>query len=59
MAFLARHGNVQPDEFGRMTPARTRELYRGVAKLRDDDWNGYLELALQHAKMMAMLAGRS
>jgi hypothetical protein len=55
MAALARYGNVSPDQFGRMTPARTRELAKAVLKLRDDEWSGYLELLLQHAKLVATL----
>ena len=55
MAALARYGNVSPDQFGRMTPARTREMYKAVARLIDDEWKGYLELMLQHAKLVATL----
>lgn len=55
MAYLARYANVQPDGFGRMTPARTRKLQRAVSKLVDDEWRGYLQLTLEHAKLMATL----
>lgn len=55
MAALARYASVSPDQFGRMTPVRTRELYKAVSKLVDDEWRGYLELLLQHAKLIATL----
>ena len=53
MAALARYGSVSPDEFGRMTPAQTRRLARAVGKLVDDEWTGFLQLLLEHAKLVA------
>lgn len=55
MARLARYAHVSPDEFGRMTPAQTRRLDRAVTALVNDEWSGYLEIALQHAKIIASL----
>jgi hypothetical protein len=56
MARLARYAHVSPDQFGRMTPARTRQLDSAVESLVNDEWRGYLELALQHAKLIATLS---
>jgi hypothetical protein len=55
MARLGRYASVSPDEFGRMTPARTRELEAAVTALVNDEWSGYLEIALQHARLVATL----
>jgi hypothetical protein len=55
MARLARYAHVSPDEFGRMTPVRTRRLDTAVSELVNDEWRGYLELLLQHAKLIATL----
>jgi hypothetical protein len=55
MARLGRYASVSPDQFGRMTPARTRELDAAVTTLVNDEWSGYLELALQHARLVATL----
>lgn len=55
MARLARYANIDPDQFGRMTPARTRSLEGAVTALLNDEWNGYLELVLQHARLVATL----
>lgn len=56
MARLGRYASVSPDEFGRMTPARTRTLEKAVTVLVNDEWSGYLEIALQHARLVATLA---
>lgn len=56
MARLGRYAHVSPDEFGRMTPARTRTLETAVSALVNDEWNGYLELVLQHARLVATLS---
>lgn len=55
MARLGRYANVPPDQFGAMTPARTRELNGAVTALLNDEWSGYLEIALQHARLVATL----
>lgn len=55
MARLARYANIDPDQFGRMTPVRTRALNKAVTALVDDEWRGYLELTLQHARLVATL----
>lgn len=56
MARLGRYASVNPDQFGRMTPARTRSLNKAVTRLVDDEWRGYLELLLQHARLVATLS---
>ena len=59
MAALARYGNVSPDEFGRMTPARTRRLHKAVRALVDDEWSGYLQIMLEHVKLLGtVMRGR-
>lgn len=45
MARLARYAHIAPDQFGRMTPARTRALVKHVDALLDDEWRGYFEMA--------------
>lgn len=51
MARLARYASIGPDEFGRLTPARTRELDDAIDVLLGQEWRGYLELVLQHARL--------
>lgn len=59
MARLARYAHVSPDQFGRMTPARTLELDNAVRGLLDDEWRGYWQVALEHARLLAtVLRGR-
>lgn len=55
MARLARYANIDPDQFGRMTPAKTRTLDKAVGVLVNDEWSGYLQLALEHARLIATL----
>lgn len=43
-ARLARYASTPPDVFGRLTPARTRELNADVVRLLNDEWAGYAEL---------------
>ena len=52
MARLGRYANVQPDQFGAMTPAQTLEMNRAVTDLLNDEWRGSLELVLTHAKFV-------
>ena len=52
MARLARYAHITPDQFGSMTPARTRRLNTHVTALLDDEWGGFFELA----KMIAIAA---
>jgi hypothetical protein len=54
MARLARYAHITPDQFGSMTPARTRRLNTHITALLDDEWGGYLELA----KMIALATVR-
>jgi hypothetical protein len=54
MARLARYANVSPGEFGSMTPARSRALDAAVRALLDDEWKGYAEVAIGHARLVAM-----
>lgn len=54
MARLARYAHISPDQFGRMTAARTRGLDKHVTALLDDEWRGYFELA----KMIALAGVR-
>jgi hypothetical protein len=49
-ARLARYASTPPDVFGRLTPARTRELNKDVGVLLNDEWEAFFELA----KMIAM-----
>lgn len=58
MARLARYANISPDSFGRLTPAQTRELDGAVDELVGQEWRGYLELVLQHARLTTPRAGR-
>lgn len=55
MARLARYAHVSPDQYGRMTPARSVALDKHTTALLDDEWEAYIMLA----KMVAMAgAGR-
>ncbi len=54
MARLARYAHIPPDQFGRLTPARTRALDKHTTALLDDEWSAYFELA----KMIALSGAR-
>lgn len=54
MARLARYAHIPPDQFGAMTPARTRRLNTHITALLDDEWGGYFELV----KMIALATAR-
>lgn len=45
-ARLARYASTAPDVFGRLTPARTRELDEDVTRLLRDEWSGHTLLAV-------------
>lgn len=44
-ARLARYASTPPDVFGRLTPARTRELNTDIGRLLLDDLEAQIELA--------------
>jgi hypothetical protein len=46
MVKFARHGLASPDTFGRMTPARCRTLDAELTAQLDDEWEGYVRLAM-------------
>lgn len=46
MVRLARYGIAQPDQFGRLTPARTRALDAELTAQLNDEWEGYVRLAI-------------
>jgi hypothetical protein len=51
MARLARYASTPPDQFGRLTPAQTRELDAAVELLLRQETNAQLELVFQHARL--------
>lgn len=46
MVRFARYGLATPDGFGAMTPARTRALDAELTGQLDDEWEGYVRLAM-------------
>jgi hypothetical protein len=44
-ARLARYASTPPDVFGRLTPARTRELNADIGRLLIDELDAQIELA--------------
>lgn len=51
-ARLARYASTPPDTFGRLTPARTRELNSDITRLLDDE----IEVSIELAKLAGIIA---